>query len=179
MAVYVASNMPSATRHVCSGADTCGWKVTWVKDAAVAKWHTRRSSEKRPMPKPALSVVPKAPRTNRILAALPPEEVKRRKRRLHATGLERGSNTVLYAALNALFLREHNRICGLLAAAHPGWDDDRPCPNGLLGADPSGGARAVEIALAHEIARLSGPAAGNIFGAGAFSKMLHPVRSSS
>ena len=70
-------------------------------------------------------------------------------------------------------------VCLYPIANHPGWDDDRPCPNGLLGADPSGGARAVEIALAHEIARLSGPAAGNIFGAGAFSKMLHPVRSSS
>ncbi len=57
--------------------------------------------------------------------ALPPEELERRKRRLYATGLERGSNTVLYAALNALFIREHNRICGLLAAAHPAWDDDR------------------------------------------------------
>ena len=70
-------------------------------------------------------------------------------------------------------------VCLYPIANHPGWDDDRLCPNGLLGADPSGGARAVEIALAHEIARLSGPAAGNIFGAGAFSKMLHPVRSSS
>ncbi len=53
------------------------------------------------------------------------EELERRKRRLYATGLERGSNTILYAALNTVFVREHNRICGLLAAAHPGWDDDR------------------------------------------------------
>lgn len=58
-------------------------------------------------------------------SGLSPEEIERRKRRLYATGLERGSNTVLYAALNALFIREHNRICKVLAAAHPGWDDDR------------------------------------------------------
>ena len=44
---------------------------------------------------------------------------------LYATGVDRGSNTILYAALNALFLREHNRIAGLLAKAHPKWDDDR------------------------------------------------------
>ncbi len=56
---------------------------------------------------------------------LPPEELERRKLRLHATGLERGSNTVLYAALNAVFLREHNRIGGLLAAHHADWGDDR------------------------------------------------------
>ncbi len=45
--------------------------------------------------------------------------------RLYATGVDRGSNTIVYAALNALFLREHNRIAGVLAAAHPHWDDDR------------------------------------------------------
>ena len=58
-------------------------------------------------------------------SGMPPEELERRKRRLYATGLERGSNTILYAALNAVFIREHNRICGMLAAAHPAWDDDR------------------------------------------------------
>lgn len=57
--------------------------------------------------------------------SLPAEELERRKRALHATGLERGSNTILYAAFNAIFLREHNRICAELAAAHPGWDDHR------------------------------------------------------
>lgn len=57
--------------------------------------------------------------------ALPAAELDRRKQALHATGLERGSNTILYAAFNAIFLREHNRICGELAKAHPRWDDHR------------------------------------------------------
>lgn len=56
---------------------------------------------------------------------LPPSEIDDRIAHLYATGVERGSNTILYAALNALFLREHNRIAGLLEAAHPDWDDDR------------------------------------------------------
>ena len=34
---------------------------------------------------------------------------------------------------------------------YPGWDDDRLCPNGLLGHDPAGGARTVEEPLALEI----------------------------
>ncbi|TBN39036.1 glycosyltransferase [Paracoccus subflavus] len=42
-------------------------------------------------------------------------------------------------------------ICLYPIANHPGWDDDRLCPNGLLGHDPSDGARTVEEPLAREI----------------------------
>ena len=45
---------------------------------------------------------------------------------LCASGLERGNSTVGYSALNTLFLREHNRICGVLKAGEgAGWDDER------------------------------------------------------
>lgn len=48
-------------------------------------------------------------------------------------------------------------ICLYPVANHPGWDNDRLCPNGLLGHDPSGGARPVEEALAFEVRRPSRP----------------------
>lgn len=56
---------------------------------------------------------------------LPDAEIDDRIAHLYATGVERGSNTILYAAFNAIFLREHNRVAGLLEAANPDWDDDR------------------------------------------------------
>jgi prostaglandin-endoperoxide synthase 2 len=59
---------------------------------------------------------------------LPPSQVDQRIADLYATGVDRGSNTILYAAFNALFLREHNRIARLLEEANrgkPHWDDDR------------------------------------------------------
>jgi prostaglandin-endoperoxide synthase 2 len=48
-----------------------------------------------------------------------------RKRRFFVTGLERGNSTILYSALNTVFLREHNRLCRELRRAHPAWDDER------------------------------------------------------
>ena len=42
-------------------------------------------------------------------------------------------------------------ICLYPIADHPGWDDGRLCPNGLLGHDPQGGARTIEGNLACEI----------------------------
>ena len=56
---------------------------------------------------------------------VPADEMAVRKRGLYATGLERGNSTILYTAISSIFIREHNRLCGLLSAAHPAWDDDR------------------------------------------------------
>jgi len=56
---------------------------------------------------------------------VPPEALLNRKTGLYATGLERGNSTIIYAAISTIFLREHNRLCDMLAAAHPAWDDDR------------------------------------------------------
>jgi len=48
-----------------------------------------------------------------------------RKADLFATGLERGNSTILYSAINTIFLREHNRLCRVMARRHPDWRDDR------------------------------------------------------
>lgn len=45
--------------------------------------------------------------------------------RLFAMGVERGNVQIGYMMLNTLFLREHNRVCGLLHRAYPSWDDER------------------------------------------------------
>src|SRR5450759_821087 len=52
---------------------------------------------------------------------IPPE----RKRQFFASGLERGNSTILYTAINTVFLREHNRLCGLMKARYPAWTDGR------------------------------------------------------
>jgi prostaglandin-endoperoxide synthase 2 len=57
--------------------------------------------------------------------SVPPAELLARKQGLYATGLERGNSTILYTAISSIFVREHNRLCGVLAAAHPDWDDER------------------------------------------------------
>jgi prostaglandin-endoperoxide synthase 2 len=44
---------------------------------------------------------------------------------IYASGLDRGGSTIAYSAFNTIFLREHNRLAGILAKANPGWDDDR------------------------------------------------------
>jgi prostaglandin-endoperoxide synthase 2 len=47
------------------------------------------------------------------------------KRTCFAVGLEHGNSTLGNALMNTLFLREHNRIAGVLQLAHPDWDDER------------------------------------------------------
>jgi prostaglandin-endoperoxide synthase 2 len=44
---------------------------------------------------------------------------------LFAAGGDRVNATPQVAMINTLFLREHNRIAGLLEAAKPNWDDER------------------------------------------------------
>ena len=49
----------------------------------------------------------------------------KQKRHAFAVGLEHGSSTLGNSIMNTLFMREHNRVAGIIAAAHPDWDDER------------------------------------------------------
>ncbi len=42
-----------------------------------------------------------------------------------AVGLEHGNATAGHVLMNTIFLREHNRNAGIIADAHPDWDDER------------------------------------------------------
>jgi prostaglandin-endoperoxide synthase 2 len=48
-----------------------------------------------------------------------------RKDSVFAVGLEHGNSTIGHTVLDTVFLREHNRVAGLLKGEHPDWDDDR------------------------------------------------------
>ena len=47
------------------------------------------------------------------------------KAKLFAMGVERANVQIGFVMLNVLCLREHNRICDLLARKYPDWDDER------------------------------------------------------
>ena len=47
------------------------------------------------------------------------------RRHAFAVGLEHGSATLGNSVMNTLFMREHNRVAGIIAEAHPDWDDER------------------------------------------------------
>ncbi|WP_017299857.1 peroxidase family protein [Nodosilinea nodulosa] len=47
------------------------------------------------------------------------------KSKLFAMGVERANVQIGYVMLNVLCLREHNRLCEVLAKAYPAWDDER------------------------------------------------------
>jgi prostaglandin-endoperoxide synthase 2 len=42
-----------------------------------------------------------------------------------AVGLEHGNSTIGNTVMNIVFLREHNRVAGVLARENPEWDDER------------------------------------------------------
>jgi prostaglandin-endoperoxide synthase 2 len=42
-----------------------------------------------------------------------------------AVGLEHGNSTIGNTVMNVVFLREHNRVAGILAGENPAWDDER------------------------------------------------------
>jgi prostaglandin-endoperoxide synthase 2 len=48
-----------------------------------------------------------------------------KKKTMLAMGVERANIQIGYVMLNTLCLREHNRICDLLAKSYPDWDDER------------------------------------------------------
>ena len=75
------------------------------------------------------------------------------------TGIE-GDERPAWLAHVAAEVREARRlgvpvegICLYPVLDHPGWDDDRPCPNGLLRTAPDGRTRLADPAYAAELAR--------------------------
>ncbi len=48
-----------------------------------------------------------------------------KKAKFFAMGVERANVQIGYVMLNVLCLREHNRLCDLLAKNYPDWDDER------------------------------------------------------
>ena len=78
------------------------------------------------------------------------------------TGTEGNRRASWFSYVHAEALRARRRgvrvegLCLYPIANHPGWDDDRICPNGLLGHVPSATGRTIDPALARAIAGVRG-----------------------
>jgi prostaglandin-endoperoxide synthase 2 len=59
--------------------------------------------------------------TDVILRSAPEEQTDT----FFAVGLEHGNSTIGNTVMNIVFLREHNRVAGILARENPEWDDER------------------------------------------------------
>jgi prostaglandin-endoperoxide synthase 2 len=59
--------------------------------------------------------------TDVILRSAPEQQTDK----FFAVGLEHGNSTIGNTVMNIVFLREHNRVAGILARENPEWDDER------------------------------------------------------
>jgi prostaglandin-endoperoxide synthase 2 len=63
---------------------------------------------------------------NRVFYPDPPKKMSElQKENALAVGLEHGNSTLGNAAMNILFLREHNRVADIIAMGHPDWSDEQ------------------------------------------------------
>ena len=65
------------------------------------------------------------PKDTKMPLGLSPTDLDKREQFVFAMGTDRSNSTLGYAMLNILFLREHNRVAGLIEKANPAWDDER------------------------------------------------------
>ncbi len=75
--------------------------------------------------KPEYAVLRKPLGLESYLANLEPSRAAELRKNIFAFGGERANLTPFTAMLNNLFLREHNRLAGMLEKAYPAWDDER------------------------------------------------------
>lgn len=75
--------------------------------------------------KPEFAVLRPPLALEEYLRKVGPERAATLRQTVFAFAGERANTTPMTAMLNTLFLREHNRLAGMLEAAHPDWDDER------------------------------------------------------
>lgn len=75
--------------------------------------------------KPEFAALRPPLRLDEYCAKVAPERAAAVKATIFAFAGDRANTTAYTAMLNILFLREHNRLCGEIEAAHPKWDDER------------------------------------------------------
>lgn len=75
--------------------------------------------------KPEFDALQPPLRLQTFLKDLPDDRAAAVRRSIFAFAGERANSTPYTAMLNTLFLREHNRLAGLIERANPAWDDER------------------------------------------------------